>query len=279
MSSPIFIPSRHRCEINGTARLFESLGINEFRFIVESDELGKYRDKFGFDRVLELPQDYQERYDTCDDFGLKLPIGSGPARNYAWDVAASEDAAWHWCIDDNLTYALFRYNARGFQRVRYGRKWLDELEALIQRYSNVVMGGPHDWKFIVHDKQKVREFIPNTRIYSCNLIRTNIPMRWRGRYNEDTILSLDILTAGFATVLANSHLMKKAKTNVMQGGNTEGLYRAGTGPKSRLLKIVYPQYVSVTKRFGRIHHYIDYRKHFLQIPLVLGATVTDPDRR
>ena len=45
---------------------------------------------------------------------------------------------------------------------------------------------------------------PHSRIYSCNLIRTDIPYRWRGRYNEDTILSLDILRGGHCTLLFNA---------------------------------------------------------------------------
>ena len=42
----------------------------------------------------------------------------------------------------------------------------------------------------------------------------------------------------------------------------------GTGPKSRLLARVYPEYVRVIRRFNRIHHYIDYKKHFGHIPLL-----------
>jgi hypothetical protein len=106
----------------------------------------------------------------------------------------------------------------------------------------------------------------NTRIYSCNLIKNDAtwldgrPFRWRGRYNEDTILSLDMLTEGYCTVQFNAFLQDKVRTQVLGGGNSAEFYfKEGTGAKSQMLKDVYPQYTELTWKFGRIHHEVNYR--------------------
>jgi hypothetical protein len=99
----------------------------------------------------------------------------------------------------------------------------------------------------------------NTRIYSCNFIKNDIPYRWRGRYNEDTILSLDILKDGFCTIQFNAFLQNKVRTSTLRGGNSGEFYdKEGTLPKSQMLADVYPQYAKVKWRFSRIHHYVDY---------------------
>ena len=267
--SPIFIPSRHRSHIAGTAKVLEKVGVTDFRFIVESDDVAAYSNRFGKERVVELDRRYQEEYETCDDRGLSLPVGPGAPRNMAWDIAVSEGAGWHWVLDDNLRNQLYRYGQDGFTVVRDGTRWFQELEALITSFSNVVMGGPHCESFVSHRHANVRRFVINSRIYSFNLIKNDLPFRWRGRWNEDTILSLDILKAGFATVLSREFLMKKTATQLSKGGNTEAFYKHGTGPKSRMLKIVYPEFVDVVMRYNRIHHYVNYRKHFKHVPLNL----------
>jgi len=46
------------------------------------------------------------------------------------------------------------------------------------------------YTFFLDSKAKAYPFVMNTRMYSIIFIRNDIPYRWRGRYNEDTILSL-----------------------------------------------------------------------------------------
>jgi hypothetical protein len=99
----------------------------------------------------------------------------------------------------------------------------------------------------------------NTRVYSCNLIRTDLPFRWRGRYNEDTILSLDLLKAGWCTILFNAFLQRKTPSQYIGGGNTEAFYaEEGTLLKSAMLVRAHPDVARLAWRFGRWHHYVDY---------------------
>ena len=99
----------------------------------------------------------------------------------------------------------------------------------------------------------------NTRIYSCLLIRNDIPFRWRGRYNEDTILCLDALSAGWATIQLNAFLQDKVTTQRMNGGNSKDFYSVeGTLAKSKMLADAYPDVASVVWKFNRWHHHVDY---------------------
>lgn len=129
-------------------------------------------------------------------------------------------------------------------------------------------------------KVKWPPFCANTRIYSCNLIRTGLPFRWRGRFNEDTILSLDLLTAGWCTVQFNAFLQEKTTTMTMKGGNTDTIYVDGTLAKSAMLVDTYPQFARHKVRWGRDHHFVDYGpfKNQKLIPrpgLVLPADVDE----
>lgn len=104
----------------------------------------------------------------------------------------------------------------------------------------------------------------NTRVYSCILIRNDLwpEFKWRGKYNEDTDLSLRVLKAGFPTVLFNYVLAKKVTTGIMKGGN-EAIYKlAGEDGRLKMaqsLKEQHPDLVTITHKWGRWQHHCDYR--------------------
>ena len=110
-------------------------------------------------------------------------------------------------------------------------------------------------------------FALNTRIYSCILIQNNIaapdgtPYRWRGRYNEDTDLSLRVLKDGWCTVLFYAFLAGKMPTMTMKGGNSDELYAAEDGRYQMALSLVrqHPDVTTITRKWGRWQHQVDYR--------------------
>ena len=92
------------------------------------------------------------------------------------------------------------------------------------------------------------------------LIKNDLPIRWRGRYNEDTDLSLRVLKAGLCTVQFNAFLQEKATTQTLKGGNTDEFYaKEGTLPKSQMIAELHPDVAKVVWRFNRWHHHVDYR--------------------
>jgi hypothetical protein len=254
---PIYIPSKGRAETQLTMRHLDEMGV-DYRVIVEAQEVDAYAAAIDRAKLLVLDPAYQARYETRDAAGdaKGLSRGSGPARNFAWDHALELGARWHWVMDDNI---------RGFYRTRKNTQIrvgdgtvLRCMEDFIERYSNVGMAGPNYYCFAKR-KQLIPPFIINTRLFSCNLIRTDLPFRWRCRYNEDADLSLRILKAGYCTVQFNAFLQNKMRTQSMRGGNTDAFYKSeGTLVKSRSLVRLHPDCARVTKRFGRWHHYIDF---------------------
>jgi len=254
--APIYIPSKGRASTRLTMKALDALGL-DYRVIVEGQEFDEYAAVLPRRRLLVLDPAYQRDYDACDDLGFAKSKGPGPARNFAWDHARDLGAEWHWVMDDNI---------EGFYRLNHNLKTpaaspaiFLAMEDFSARYANVAMAGPNYFMFASR-KSVMPPFVANTRIYSCNLIRTGLPFRWRARYNEDTDLSLRMLKAGFCTLQFNAFLQGKVRTSTLKGGNTTEFYdREGTLPKSRMLVNLHPDVTKLVWRFKRWHHLVDYR--------------------
>ena len=133
------------------------------------------------------------------------------------------------------------------------------------------MAGPN-YFFFAPRKTEQPPYVSNTRIYSCNLIRNDVPYKWRGRYNEDTIISLDMLSNKWCTIQFNAFLQDKLETQKQKGGNTGEFYHAegevkegekyaqgGTYLKSKMMVDVYPEISEIVHKFGRVHHKVNYK--------------------
>ena len=268
--SPIYIVSKGRHESRLTSRTLEAMGV-PYYIVVEEQEFEAYAGVIARDKILVLDRAYQRDYDTFDDLGETKSKGPGPARNFAWEHAKASGAPWHWVMDDNIKY-FFRLNHNLKVPVSSGAVFR-AMEDFCQRYANVVMAGPNYFMFASR-KTKMPPFVLNTRIYSCNLIRNDLPFRWRGRYNEDTDLSLRVLKSGLCTVQFNAFLQGKMPTQLLAGGNTDAFYAAeGTLPKSEMLARMHPELARVVRRFGRAHHFVDYRPFKANVPVLRPGVV------
>lgn len=255
---PIFIPSKGRWDCCKTAQYLVGIGVENFYIVVEEQEYDNYAAYFDTKHLLVLPESYQKNYDALDDFGMTRSKGSGPARNFIWDTSIDLGYEWTWIIDDNVS-GFVRFAPGNFRIPMKTPVFFDAAENFITRFKNVAMGSLNYRFFCVSDRPA---FQVNTRMYSIILIRNNIPFRWTGRYNEDTILSLNVLKAGWKTIMLNSFLGNKAATQTVKGGNTDELYKDGTAEKSQMLKDAHPDEVELVERWGRPHHFIDYKKHW-----------------
>ena len=120
--------------------------------------------------------------------------------------------------------------------------------------------------FAVPLGDRVSPYYFNTRIYSCILLDNSIKYRWRGRYNEDTDLSLRILKDGHCSILFNAFLCDKIATMTMKGGNTEEVYNCNQDEFDNRKKFVeslieqHPDCVRMFKKWRRWHHLVDYER-------------------
>jgi hypothetical protein len=231
------------------------MGVNH-TIIVEQNQLNDYQ-KHNEAQFLVLPQKYLDDYDTFDDLGYAKSKGPGAARNYALDYSLSLGYKRHWVMDDNLD-AFHRLNQNEKYEVRTGAIF-KAAEDFVDRYANVPVAGFNYYSF-AKKTDAVAAFIKNTRIYSCLLIDNKAGYRWRGRYNEDTDLSLRVLKDGNCTIQFNAFLCGKITTQRMKGGNTEEFYaKEGTLPKSEMLAKMHPDVAKVVWKFNRWHHHVDYK--------------------
>ena len=265
---PLYIVSKGRADSRLTSRALEAMKVPD-RIIAEPQEVETYAKVIDRAKILPLDMSYKDTYETCDELGDERGKGPGGARNFAWQHSIDSGFDWHWVMDDNIK-SFHRLNKN--LKVPVGDGTIFRcMEDFVLRYRNVGMAGPNYFMFASR-KTKMKPFALNTRIYSCNLIRNDLRFRWRGRYNEDTILSLDMLKAGWCTVQFNAFLQYKMPTQQIKGGNTAEFYhaegvkvegekyaRGGTLAKSEMLARVHPDVSKVVWKFGRWHHEVDYR--------------------
>ena len=251
----MYIVSKGRWETRYTSIALERLGL-PYWIIVEDQEYDNYADVIHPDKILVLPQQYLDDYDTCDDLGDSKSKGPGAARNFARQHAIDVGAKRHWVMDDNIN-SFQRLNQNLMCKVTNGAMFR-ACEDFVDRYTNVYLAGPA-YDFFALAKTLMPPFVRNTRIYSVLLIQNDMPYRWRGRYNEDTDLSLRVLKDGHCTVQFNAFLQEKQTTQLIKGGNTEEFYaKEGTLPKSQMLADLHPDVATVVWKFSRWHHDVNY---------------------
>ena len=252
---PLYIVSKGRFKSRLTSKSLEAMNV-PYSIVVEDQEYDDYAAVIDPKKIIILDKKYQRDYDTFDKLGDTKSKGPGPARNFVWDHSIKRGFNWHWVMDDNIQCFLrFQKNLK----VPVGDGTIFKImEDFVGRYSNVAMAGPNYEMFIPRKKPTV-PFVLNTRIYSCNFIRNDVSYRWRGRYNEDTDLSLRMLKGKWVTVQFNAFLQNKITTQLMGGGNTKEFYQnEGTYFKSKMQVAMHPDVSRLTWRFNRCHHYVDY---------------------
>ena len=240
---PVYIISKGRWESRLTSKALEALGV-PYKIVIEPQEYDRYAEVIAKEKILVLPFS-------------NLGQGSIPARNWVWMHAADTNAERHWILDDNID---------GFSRFHNNMKVpvadgtiFRAAEDFTDRFTNVGLSG-FNYDFFAKRKNVIPPFTLNTRIYSCILIKNDLPFAWRGRYNEDTDLSLRVLKSGLCTILFNAFLACKMATMTMKGGNTDVLYQDdGRLKMAESLLEQHPDVVKIIQRWGRAQHYIHYR--------------------
>ena len=243
---PVYIISKGRWKSRLTSKALEGMQVS-YHIVVEPQEYDSYAAVIDSTKILVLPFS-------------NLGEGSIPARNWVWEHSISIGAERHWILDDNIAW---------FARIHRNKKIkIDNgvcfavVEDFVDRYSNIGLAGLQYEMFVPAIKQ-CPAYLLNTRVYSCILIQNDISYRWRGRYNEDTDLSLRVLKDGWCTFLIQAFVAKKIATMKMKGGNTEELYKLdnkdGRLLMAQSLQRQHPDVVTITRKWGRWQHQVDYR--------------------
>lgn len=257
---PVYVISKGRWESRLTSKLLEKVNI-PYHIVIEPQERDNYAAVINPNKILVLPFS-------------NLGQGGIPARNWVWEHSIAIGAERHWILDDNI---------RDFVRLDNNIKYRVDsgitfriIEDFVDRYDNIALAGMQ-YEFLTPRKYKHPPFTLNTRIYSCILIKNDVPYRWRGKYNEDTDLSLRALKDGWCTILFYAFLIDKMATLTMKGGNTEQLYQGdGRLLMAQSLQQQHPDVATITRKWGRWQHKVDYRP-FKGNKLIKKAGIVIPE--
>ena len=240
---PIYIISKGRAKSRLTSKALEEIGL-PYKIVIEPQEFEEYSAVINSEKILTLPFS-------------NLGQGSIPARNWVLNYSRANGDIRHWILDDNIEQFNRLHNNMQVKVVSDGI--FRAAEDFVDRYENIAIAG-FEYDFFLKSRAKWNPFRLNTRIYSCSLILNSIPFEWRGKYNEDTDLSLRVLKAGFTTVLFLAFIQQKTQTMKLKGGNTDEIY-ANTNDRKEFAESLaqqHPDVVKVTRKFNRWHHQVNY---------------------
>jgi len=243
MKYPVYIISKGRHERPLTSRALDRMGIKH-KVVVEPQEYNNYKRAITRkNEIIQLPFS-------------NLGEGSIPARNYVWDHSLGNNDKRHWILDDNIEQ--FNRMNHNLQIEVQCDSIFCAAEDFVDRYSNIALAGL-EYDFFCKSRWKWNPFRMNTRVYSTILIDNSLPFRWRGKYNEDTDLSIRVLKHGYCTVLFLAFLQQKVQTMKMKGGNQDIYNETNDRLEFALsLQKQHPDCVKVTRKFNRWHHHVDY---------------------
>lgn len=242
---PIYIISKGRWERRQTVKTLDKCGV-EYRIVVEPSEYQNYANVIDKSKILVLPSNFSE-----------LGQGGIPVRNWVFEHSIKEGHLWHWILDDNIE-SIERFNNNMKIKCNSCAPFV-VIENFVMRYRNIAQSGMNYALFCPASENR-KPLLFNTRIYSCILINNSLNYRWRGRYNEDTDLSLRLLKDGWCTVLFNTFLIGKRATMTQGGGNAK-IYKE-TDNRYEFAKSLadqHPDVVKITTKFGRYHHQVNYK--------------------
>lgn len=275
---PIFVISYNRAKNNKTSKTLANFGVYHY-LIIHKEQIAEYKqfltpEQKKYTAILEFDDKYKYQYETCDNIPHSVKnAGSGAERNFAWDYSIKLGAKAHWLMDDNIKNFMYiagicKRNNTYVRRICNKEKFWElfpEAEKFFDKYENLLMMELTQNDFCIQVSKL--KYMLNTRCFSCNLIWNDMPLRWRGRYNEDVILSYDIMNAGYCIASYKGILKQKQSTREAVGGNhavksgdTNSLYSDGfdykhsSADKTNLLLKVYPQYFRKVIKYGRVHH-------------------------
>lgn len=258
---PVYVISKGRYNNCLTARELNMMNV-PYYLVVEPNEYNLYK---GISKnIIKLPKNFSE-----------LGTGSIPVRNWVWNHSIENGHEKHWILDDNI---------EGFHRLNRNEKYkvtsgtiFKIAEDFVDRYTNVPISGFNYYSFC-KKTDAVPPYILNTRVYSCILIQNDLKFRWRGKYNEDTDLSLRVLKSGLCTILFNAFLIGKVTTLRMSGGNTDSVYSDDENRKkfAESLRDQHPDVVKVVWKFNRWHHQVNY-KPFKNNKLIRKENISIPN--
>lgn len=266
---PIGILSYGRYNDNFTSKYLVKCGIRHTIF-VEPCEYYLYINNY-FNNLEPEKQELVEIRNVGEDFHTRN-LGGTPVRNYILDYYYVKGFARCWILDDNIK-CYYRYN-RGCKTEIYSGSIFSSIEKYIEIYENVGVCSHNFSPFITTGRSRP-VIVLNEKQYSSLLLLTDKQYRFRHKYNEDVLISVEYIISGKLNFCFNHILYNKNTSGTDKGGNTDTIYSNGYEEKydylynelkkmynSNILKIKceFDKFISNKPLKGKDkHHNINYK--------------------
>jgi hypothetical protein len=204
MRSPkysIYIPSKGRSDICLTAQSLAKEGLSFF-IVVEPQDYAAYATVWGEARLVRLDK---------NNGGLSY------AQNFIKDYSYRQGEAYHWQLDDDLSYFQVRKEGQNIKAT--AREIFLEIEDFVGKYENVGAVGPVNncFAFSKKDPLTINKFV-----YVFALFNNAAPQKWTDWIPEDSDYSLQILSTFYwCTVNFNRLLFAAPPPQVNRDGMTD----------------------------------------------------------
>lgn len=199
----IYIPSKGRSHHGHTVKLLESVGLTNYKIVVEPQDYKAYKEVWG-DKVIQM---------ELNDQGIAY------ARSFIKRYSKAQGEEFHWQIDDDM---------KAFQ-LRLADKNTNVnpihcfaiVETVNDKFTNVgiscITSNVFAWA-----KSKLVGI--NKMTYGVVLIRNDTPCDWRVGVSEDLDYTLQNLECGLCTLSYNRVIFSTFTTGTLDGGNMLNLF-------------------------------------------------------
>jgi len=229
---PIYIPSKGRSGNSKTVSQLEEAGMS-FSIVVEPQDYESYKEAYPDAVLVQLPK---------DNGGISY------VRTFCKTHSAELGAERHWQLDDNIN---------AFYKMENGKRItvtpaaaLVDTENFIDRYSNVAIAGLMSTAYGFGVQVPFKK---NQQVYCCVLVLNSTDFIWRMRTTgEDTDYCLQVLSAGWCTILMQIYQIGKATTGSTKGGLQDHYKDDGRIQRVRELQRLWGKnLIGIHNKYGR----------------------------
>jgi len=258
---PISILSYGRYNQNKTSKYLLKCKIKHYIF-VEECEYNLYIKNY-YNKLNDEDKWLVNIINTYNDFHL-LNLGGSPVRNYILDYWLKQGVERCWMLDDNIN-CYKRYN-KGLKLKIYSDLIFSSIERYIKEYDNVGICS-HNICGFVRSNLNRGVIVLNQKHYSSLLLLTNKQFRFKHKYNEDVLISIDYIISGKINFCFNHILYNKNTSGKDTGGNTNTIYKNGSQEGYRLKYEYLYDELKKMYEYGLIKINCDFDKFIFNKPL------------
>lgn len=250
VAAPVYIVSRHRSTEATTPRLLDEAHI-PYQIVVEPHDQPSYANIYPPEKLVTLPLDNQ---------------GLAYTRNHVIEHAYINGYLYAWMFDDDLKGFEYRHNGKRYKTG--ARPLMSITEQITFRHNNVGVSSISNAGYLFgHDGGP--PLVYNSMVYQSQLIRTDTGIHFRHGTQDDADFSLQMLHAGWVTLVSKRYGQTSAPTGVLKGGllDTEYQHDGRTKLFEQLLKDFPGSYKIGYRPDGRPHlRSTGYYRRFTQLP-------------